>query len=257
MLHPTKIDLLSGSPCKLVRDQTRQQHQRVDRSPSQIRRRNTVGRPRGEPRNQIEIRGDGQRESGAFDQDDARAFPRTSASWSQRRPAAARRHRAFARRSYRASGRRRFVWPRQAAMREWPGPRAAFVAPLRPEPADHRDEHRDRAVDDAPGVKIDQMNRRSSRSRSGTARSTASESSSGGRAPRRARGHQHVADVDAQADDDGLIGRILPERLASGDGRRLEEVAVRRRRAGRPLERAGIPWIVGRRRRLSARASRR
>ena len=57
--------------------------------------------------------------------------------------------------------------------------------------------------------------------------------------------HQHVARVGAQADDDRLIGRVLPERLAAGDGRRTREVAVRRRRARGPFERAGVPRIVG------------
>ena len=48
-----------------------------------------------------------------------------------------------------------------------------------------------------------------------------------------------------QANHDRLIGRILPERLASGDGGQAWKIAVRRRRTRRPLEGAGIPRIVG------------
>ena len=55
---------------------------------------------------------------------------------------------------------------------------------------------------------------------------------------------EHVAHVGAQADDDRLIRRVVPQRLAAGDRRRPQEVAVRRRRAGRPFERAGAPRVV-------------
>ena len=59
-------------------------------------------------------------------------------------------------------------------------------------------------------------------------------------------GDQHLPLLAAQARDDRRIRRVLPERLAALHGRRIQEVVVRRRRSGRPFQRAGLPRIVAR-----------
>ena len=49
--------------------------------------------------------------------------------------------------------------------------------------------------------------------------------------------------ASVQANDDRLIRRGIPERLAAVDGWQVQEVVGRRRRCGSPLERASVPRI--------------
>ncbi len=59
-----------------------------------------------------------------------------------------------------------------------------------------------------------------------------------------AMGHQRFAYIVAQPNDDGLIGRILPQRIPATDGRQMKKVVGRRRRRHGPLEAGVSPGIV-------------
>src|SRR4051812_25719539 len=137
------------------------------------------------------------------------------------------------------------MWEWQRAMRNRPGLRAALIRTLRPEPPDHRHEHGNRAPYHRPWSedRSDEQN------------------GGGNRRQKRPDGrrwkletmirlgienvrNQYVAHIRPEPDDHGLIRFVVPDRLASADGSRADEIAVRRRRTGGPFERARAPWVV-------------
>src|SRR5687768_10207696 len=114
-----------------------------------------------------------------------------------------------------------------------------------PEPSDQRYRNRDRSPDDGPGRKdrpneksgcgdrCNQWPDRGSWKLFDVVRLTVQHLCD-----------QHLTHVTSQPNDNGLIGRLSPQRVAPRDRRYVQEVVTRWRRRCGPLECACVPGIV-------------
>ena len=118
-------------------------------------------------------------------------------------------------------------------------PRAATIRRLllRPEPADHGDGDRDRPIGDAPRGEDadDKCGRGGDRREERPDRRPGKLVLAFRLGIQRACG-EHAASVVIQTNNDRLIGRRIPQRFAAIDRGQMQEVVLRRRRAGRPLQ---------------------